>query len=55
VLFGDTFNRYFERENARAALRVLQAAGYACAQGRAADGGRGRCAAAAPTSAGLVD
>jgi FAD/FMN-containing dehydrogenase/Fe-S oxidoreductase len=28
VLFVDTFNRYFEPENARAALRVLQAAGH---------------------------
>jgi Fe-S oxidoreductase len=28
VLFVDTFNRYFEPENARAALAVLDAAGY---------------------------
>ncbi len=28
VLFADTFNRYFEPENAHAALKVLQAAGY---------------------------
>jgi FAD/FMN-containing dehydrogenase/Fe-S oxidoreductase len=28
VLFADTFNRYFERENLDAALSVLQAAGY---------------------------
>ena len=28
VLFADTFNRYFERENLDAALRVLRAAGY---------------------------
>ena len=28
VLFADTFNNYFEPENARAALQVLQAAGY---------------------------
>jgi Fe-S oxidoreductase len=28
LLFVDTFNRYFEPENARAALRVLEAAGY---------------------------
>src|SRR5690606_122050 len=28
VLFADTFNNYFEAENAHAALRVLQAAGY---------------------------
>jgi FAD/FMN-containing dehydrogenase/Fe-S oxidoreductase len=28
VLFADTFNRWFEPENARAALRVLERAGY---------------------------
>jgi Fe-S oxidoreductase len=28
VLFADTFNRYFERENLEAALRVLVAGGY---------------------------
>jgi len=28
VLFGDTFNRYFEPENLTAAMAVLQAAGY---------------------------
>jgi len=28
VLFVDTFNRYFEPENARAAMHVLRAAGY---------------------------
>ena len=28
ILFADTFNRYFEPENLRAALRVLAAAGY---------------------------
>ena len=28
ILFADTFNRYFEPENLRAALRVLNAAGY---------------------------
>src|SRR3546814_8443715 len=28
VLFADTFNNYFEAGNARAALQVLQAAGY---------------------------
>jgi FAD/FMN-containing dehydrogenase/Fe-S oxidoreductase len=28
ILFVDTFNRYFEPENARAAQRVLEAAGY---------------------------
>ena len=28
VLFGDTFNRYFEPENLRSAVNVLKAAGY---------------------------
>ena len=28
ILFADTFNRYFEPENLRAAIRVLHAAGY---------------------------
>jgi Fe-S oxidoreductase len=28
ILFADTFNRYFERENLDAAIAVLQAAGY---------------------------
>jgi Fe-S oxidoreductase len=28
LLFIDSFNRYFEPENIRAAVRVLQAAGY---------------------------
>ena len=28
VLFADTFNRYFEADNLRAAVRVLRRAGY---------------------------
>ena len=28
ILFADTFNRYLEPENLRAAVRVLRAAGY---------------------------
>ena len=49
VLFVDTFNRYFEPENARAALTVLQAAGnrvYAP---------RGLCCGRTFLSVGLVD
>jgi Fe-S oxidoreductase len=38
VLFVDTFNGYFETENAVAAVRVLQAAGYAVHAARGADG-----------------
>jgi FAD/FMN-containing dehydrogenase/Fe-S oxidoreductase len=38
VLFADTFNRYFERENLDAAQRVLTAAGYRVHTARPADG-----------------
>ena len=36
ILFGDTFNRYYERENLEAAERVLVAVGLPRAPGRAA-------------------
>ncbi len=49
VLFVDTFNRYFEPENARAALKVLQAAGYRV------HAPRGLCCGRTFLSAGLVD
>jgi len=51
----DTFNRYFEPENARAALAVLQAAGYTVHLPQAADGGRPLCCGRTFLSAGLVD
>jgi FAD/FMN-containing dehydrogenase/Fe-S oxidoreductase len=38
VLFVDTFNGHFETENARDAVRVLQAAGYAVHVAQQADG-----------------
>jgi Fe-S oxidoreductase len=38
VLFADTFNRYFERENLDAALAVLNAAGYRVHLAKPADG-----------------
>ncbi|MEA2981808.1 MAG: hypothetical protein QOF09_3631, partial [Alphaproteobacteria bacterium] len=38
VLFADTFNRYFERENLDAALTVLSAAGYRVHVAKPADG-----------------
>ncbi len=38
VLFADTFSRYFERENADAALAVLKAAGYRVHLAKPADG-----------------
>ena len=49
VLFVDTFNRYFEPENARAAFKVLQAAG------RRVYAPRGLCCGRTFLSAGLVD
>jgi FAD/FMN-containing dehydrogenase/Fe-S oxidoreductase len=55
VLFADTFNRAFERENLDAALRVLVAAGYRVHIPRPADGGRPLCCGRTFLSAGLVD
>jgi FAD/FMN-containing dehydrogenase/Fe-S oxidoreductase len=43
VLFVDTFNRYFEPENLRAAIAVLTAGGYQVHLARPADGGRPLC------------
>jgi Fe-S oxidoreductase len=43
VLFVDSFNRWFEPENARAALRVLEAAGYRVHVAQPTDGGRPLC------------
>jgi FAD/FMN-containing dehydrogenase/Fe-S oxidoreductase len=40
VLFADTFNRYFEPENLRAAVKVLHAGGYRVEQARPRDGSR---------------
>ncbi len=55
VLLVDTFNRYFEPENARAALAVLQAAGYRVHLPKPADGGRPLCCGRTFLAAGLVD
>jgi FAD/FMN-containing dehydrogenase/Fe-S oxidoreductase len=55
VLFGDTFNRYFERENLEAAERVLEAGGYRLHRVEAAGGGRPLCCGRTFLSAGLVD
>jgi Fe-S oxidoreductase len=55
VLFGDTFNRYFERENLEAAERVLAAAGYRLHHVLPARGGRPLCCGRTYLSAGLVD
>src|SRR5262252_1537294 len=43
VLFADTFNRYFEPENVRAAIAVLAAGGYQIHIARPNDGGRPLC------------
>jgi len=43
VLWVDTFNTYFEPENARAALAVLEAADYRVHLARPKDGGRPLC------------
>jgi FAD/FMN-containing dehydrogenase/Fe-S oxidoreductase len=55
VLLVDTFNRYFEPENARAAQAVLQAAGYTVRLPRPLDGGRPLCCGRTFLAAGLVD
>ena len=55
VLFADTFNRAYERENLDAALRVLVAAGYRVHLPKPADGGRALCCGRTFLSAGLVD
>jgi FAD/FMN-containing dehydrogenase/Fe-S oxidoreductase len=55
VLFIDTFNNYFEPENARAALEVLRSAGYAVHLPRATDGERPLCCGRTFLACGLVD
>jgi FAD/FMN-containing dehydrogenase/Fe-S oxidoreductase len=55
VLLVDTFNRYFEPENVRAAIRVLQAAGYRVHAADPVAGGRPLCCGRSFLSAGLVD
>jgi Fe-S oxidoreductase len=55
VLLVDTFNNYFEPENAAAALRVLEAAGYRVHVARAANGGRPLCCGRTFLSAGMVN
>jgi FAD/FMN-containing dehydrogenase/Fe-S oxidoreductase len=55
VLFVDTFNRYFEPENTRAALRVLDAAGYRVQIAEARDGGRPLCCGRTFLENGLIE
>jgi FAD/FMN-containing dehydrogenase/Fe-S oxidoreductase len=55
VLFADTFNRIYERENLDAALRVLVEGGYRVHMPKPAGGGRPLCCGRTFLSAGLVD
>jgi len=55
VLFADTFNRAYERENLDAALRVLVEGGYRVHTPRPADRGRPLCCGRTFLSAGMVD
>ncbi len=53
ILLADTFNRYFEHENIRAALRVLRAAGFRPSLARAS--GRPLCCGRTYLAAGMLD
>jgi Fe-S oxidoreductase len=55
VVLVDTFNRYFEPANARAAIRVLQAAGYRVHVAQPRKDGRPLCCGRTFLAAGLVD
>ncbi|WGS02751.1 FAD-binding protein [Bradyrhizobium sp. ISRA443] len=55
VLFADTFNRSYERENLDAAVEVLVAGGYRVHLPRPSDGARPLCCGRTFLSAGLVD
>jgi FAD/FMN-containing dehydrogenase/Fe-S oxidoreductase len=55
VLFADTFNRIYERENLDAALRVLVAGGYRVHLPKPLRGSRALCCGRTFLSAGLVD
>ncbi len=55
VLFVDSFNSWFEPENAHAAVRVLAAAGYRVHVARPATGGRPLCCGRTLLAAGLVE
>jgi len=55
VLLVDTFNLYYEPENARAAQVVLEAAGYQVLLAQPLDGGHPLCSGRTFLSAGLVE
>ena len=54
VLWADTFDTYFEPENARAALGVLVAAGYRVRLAGPQDGGRPLCCGRTYLAAGMI-
>ena len=55
VLFADCFNTGFEPENARAAVAVLEAAGFHVRHPRGAGGGRPPCCGRSWLAAGRID
>ena len=55
VLFADCFNTAFEPENARAAVRVLEAAGFRVRHPRGPEGGRPPCCGRSWLAAGRID
>jgi len=55
VLLADTFNRYFEPENLRACVAVLEAAGYRVSVATGTDSERPLCCGRTFLAAGLVD
>jgi FAD/FMN-containing dehydrogenase/Fe-S oxidoreductase len=55
IMFGDTFNRYFEGENLDAALRVLKAAGYRIHRVQPQSGNRPLCCGRTFLSCGQVN
>src|SRR5690606_19234047 len=55
IIFGDTFNRYFERENLEAAERVLDAAGYRLHRVAPSDSKRPLCCGRTYLAAGQID
>jgi FAD/FMN-containing dehydrogenase/Fe-S oxidoreductase len=55
VLFIDTFSNYFDTENAHAALKVLQAAGYTVHLPQAKDAKRPLCCGRTFLATGMID
>jgi FAD/FMN-containing dehydrogenase/Fe-S oxidoreductase len=55
VLLADTFNRYFEPENLRAAVRVLAAAGCRVTVAEAKEGERALCCGRTYLATGMID